>query len=269
MSENFPERHDKMTRLLYREVPSTAEAKAFMDSLIIMLFPLRVKSRMELGQIEERWAQLQAELLSIITPLCGKEQCCETTVNAFFNEVPLIYTSLIKDAKTYTNNDPASSCEEEVILCYPGFYAVMVHRFANVLYRLRVPILPRVLAEYAHSETGIDINPGATIGKNFYIDHGTGVVIGETSVIGDNVRIYQGVTLGAKFVEKELQGIRRHPTIEDDVIIYAGATILGGETVIGQDSVIGGNVWLTESVPPFSTVYHRAEIVIKERKNKK
>ena len=166
----------------------------------------------------------------------------------------------------YHRCDPASHCTEEVILCYPGFYAVMVHRLAHIAYRLNVAVMPRVMSVYAHTQTGIDIHPGAQIGEHFYIDHGTGVVIGETCVIGRNVRIYQGVTLGATFVDKELRGVQRHPTIEENVIIYAGSTILGGDTVIGHDTIIGGNVWLTESVPPYSTVYHKPEIRIKQYK---
>ena len=169
----------------------------------------------------------------------------------------------MKDANLYKSCDPAAYCTEEVILCYPGFYAVMVYRLSHVMHRLDIPVLPRVVSEYAHSQTGIDIHTGATIGPRFYIDHGTGIVIGETTVIGRNVKLYQGVTLGARFVEKELTGVKRHPTIEDNVIIYAGSTILGGDTVVGHDTVIGGNVWLTESVPPHSTVYHKPEIIIK------
>jgi len=269
MTKNFPARLFKMTKAFYRRVPSTIQARAFIDNLIDLLFPLRNNADMLPEEMELKWVSLQNDLLEIITPLCGDDYSAEGIVDNFFDEVPLIYAGLAQDAEMYNQSDPASFCKEEIILCYPGFYAVMVHRFANVLYRLRVPILPRVLSEYAHSVTGIDINPGATIGKNFYIDHGTGIVIGETSVIGRDVRIYQGVTLGATFVGKELQGTKRHPTIEDNVIIYAGSTILGGNTVVGHDTVIGGNVWLTESVLPYSTVYHHPEIVIKGRKTDK
>ncbi len=265
-SKTFPARLHKMTRAFYRTVPSTADAHGFTDSLIDLLFPVRVNKEISLKEVELRWEQLEELLLRIISPLCP-DKACEQTVDEFFGELPLIYTGLMQDAQTYDRSDPASHCMEEVVLCYPGFYAVAVHRIANALYRLGVPILPRVISEYAHSQTGIDIHPGATIGKDFYIDHGTGIVIGETCVIGRQVKIYQGVTLGATFVDKQLSGTRRHPTIEDRVIIYAGSTILGGDTVIGHDTVIGGNVWLTESVPPFSTVYHRPEIVIKGAKS--
>ena len=268
MTKDFPRRLYKMSKAFYRKVPSTFHARAFIDGLIDLLFPLRCEGERAEEEVERRWKELKGDLLELVSPLCHQGCACEGLVEKFFDEVPLIYTGLMKDAEMYDRCDPASYCKEEVILCYPGFFAVMVHRFANVLYKLDVPILPRVLAEYAHSETGIDINPGATIGKGFYIDHGTGIVIGETCVIGNNVKMYQGVTLGATFVAKDMQGTRRHPTIEDNVIIYAGATILGGDTVVGRDSVIGGNVWLTESLPAYSTVYHRPEIVIKGRKKK-
>ncbi|MDR2885346.1 MAG: serine acetyltransferase [Rikenellaceae bacterium] len=261
-TKNFPGRLYKMTRAFYREVPSTQTAEEFIDSLVNLLFPVRADKRISQLEMELRWEQLGQQLSAIVTPLCP-DLCCGEVVENFKAEIPLIYTGLMHDAEDYNRCDPASHCMEEVILCYPGFYAAMIHRFANVLYRLKVPILPRVISEYAHSRTGIDIHPGATIGKGFYIDHGTGIVIGETCVIGRNVKIYQGVTLGATFVDKELSGVRRHPTIGDNVIIYAGSTILGGDTVIGHDTVIGGNVWLTESVPPHSRVYHRPEIVIK------
>lgn len=251
-----------MTRAFYREVPSTAASREFVDGLVELLFPLRARRDMSLKEIELRWEQLHGQLLGIVSPLCP-DLNCNDIVEGFFDAVPLIYAGLMQDAEVYDRSDPASYCKEEVILCYPGFYAVMVYRLAHVLHTLGVPILPRVLSEYAHSQTGIDIHPGATIGKRFYIDHGTGIVIGETAEIGDNVKIYQGVTLGATFVDKALSGVRRHPRIEDRVIIYAGSTILGGETVIGHDTVIGGNVWLTESVPPGSRIYHRPEIVIK------
>jgi serine O-acetyltransferase len=150
---------------------------------------------------------------------------------------------------------------------YPGFYAIAAYRFSHELYIMKIPILPRLISEHAHSVTGIDIHPGAKIGSGFFIDHGTGVVIGETSILGDNVKIYQGVTLGALSVAKSEANKKRHPSIEDNVIIYSGTTILGGKTVIGHDSIIGGNVWLTESVPPFSLVYHKSEIRVRANKD--
>ena len=167
----------------------------------------------------------------------------------------------------FYSNDPASKSEIEIILAYPGFFAIAIHRLANILYKLNTPILPRFFSEYAHSKTGIDIHPGATVGKNLYIDHGTGIVIGETTLIGDNVKIYQGVTLGAFYVSKNLADKKRHPTIENNVTIYAGATILGGTTVIGENSVIGGNVWITESIEENSVVYQ--ENLPQKKKQKK
>ena len=160
------------------------------------------------------------------------------------------------------NAAPAAQGLSEIISSYPGFYATALYRLAHALHQRGLPRLPRLLSEYAHQRTGIDIHPGARIGAAFCIDHGTGLVIGETAIIGANVQIYQGVTLGALSVTKGLQGTKRHPTIEDHVVIYAGATILGGSTVIGAHSIIGGNVWLTESVPSHSRVYHRAHIQI-------
>jgi len=164
-----------------------------------------------------------------------------------------IRKSLSKDVRATYEGDPAASSHDEIIFSYPGIQAIMVYRIAHRLFELDVPILPRTMSEFAHSVTGIDIHPGAEIGERFVIDHGTGIVIGETTVIGNNVRIYQGVTLGAHSLPHNagtrLKGVRRHPTIKDDVIIYAGTTILGGETVIGERSVIGGNVWLTDSIP--------------------
>ena len=169
----------------------------------------------------------------------------------FFEKIPMIREYVETDLKAAFDGDPAAGCFEEIILAYPGLMAVTVYRLAHELYLLRVPVIPRLMTEFAHSETGIDIHPGASIGKNFFIDHGTGIVIGETSVIGKNVKIYQGVTLGALSTRggQKLSGKRRHPTIEDNVTIYAGATILGGETVIGENSVIGGNTFITSSVP--------------------
>ena len=172
---------------------------------------------------------------------------------ALFQSVPAIQEMLALDVSAAYDGDPAAQSFDEIIFSYPGIFAIMVYRVAHRLFELKVPLLPRIMTEYAHSVTGIDIHPGAEIGTRFVIDHGTGVVIGETTEIGDNVRLYQGVTLGALSLPKDagerLRGKKRHPTIEDDVIIYSGATILGGDTVIGRRSVIGGNVWITESIP--------------------
>jgi len=179
----------------------------------------------------------------------------EMIVAGFFEELPAIRHALSLDMQANFRGDPAAKSVEEVILSYPGFQAIVVHRLAHYFWKAQVPLIPRMMSELVHGATGIDIHPGAEIGESFFIDHGTGVVIGETTVIGKNVKLYQGVTLGALSVKKEEGNKKRHPTIEDNVTIYSNATILGGETIIGHDSVIGGNVWITESVPPNTTVY--------------
>ena len=184
-------------------------------------------------------------------------------VDKFIAELPEIRTLVESDVSAAYEGDPAARSRMEVVMAYPGLYAVTIHRLAHVLYRLGVPVIPRIMSEIAHSKTGIDIHPGATIGERFFIDHGTGVVIGETTIIGKNVKLYQGVTLGALSFDKDpvtgslIKGVKRHANVEDNVVIYAGATILGGNTTIGHDSEIGGNVWLKDSVPPFSRVYNK------------
>ena len=172
----------------------------------------------------------------------------EKVAVCLIEEIPEIRRKIQLDTIAAFNGDPAAKSNEEVMLSYPGLEAILVHRIANFLYKNGVPVIPRIMSEHVHGKTGIDIHPGASIGESFFIDHGTGVVIGETCIIGDNVKIYQGVTLGALSVKKNLQNKKRHPTIEDNVTIYANATILGGETVIGKNSIIGGNTWVTESV---------------------
>ena len=189
---------------------------------------------------------------------CGHGGCravAALVVDEFFEELPKIRVILSKDLKAAVSGDPAAISADEVILSYPGFQAIAVHRIANFFWNRQVPLIPRMMSEYIHRRTGIDIHPGAQIGESFFIDHGTGIVIGETTVIGDNVKLYQGVTLGALSVKKEESGRKRHPTIEDDVTIYANATILGGETVIGRGSIIGGSVWITQSIPAGSKIY--------------
>lgn len=178
----------------------------------------------------------------------------EQTALALIEEIPEIRRLTQLDVVAAFNGDPAAKSNEEVILSYPGLEAILVHRIAYFLFKNGVPIIPRIMSEYIHGKTGIDIHPGAQIGESFFIDHGTGVVIGETCIIGNNVKLYQGVTLGALSVKKSLQGNKRHPTIEDDVTIYANATILGGDTVIGRGATIGGNTWVTKSVPAGETV---------------
>ncbi len=188
----------------------------------------------------------------------------------FIESIPQLQEKLSKDVRAAFEGDPASRHFDEIIFCYPGLFAMAVYRVAHWLHSNAVPLIPRIMTEYAHSLTGIDIHPGVVIGESFFMDHGTGVVIGETTTIGDRVRLYQGVTLGALSLGKDecplLRDQKRHPTIEDDVIIYANATILGGQTVIGARSTIGGNVWLTESVPPDTSVFlKKPELVMKNK----
>ena len=248
--KNFPNRLHRMTQVFYREVPSQVAARRFVDSLANLLFPVRDRRGMSLKEMDLRWENLQQDFLHIITPLCsGMDCCCERLTARFFAEIPLIYAGLMKDANLYKSCDPAAYCTEEVILCYPGFYAVMVYRLSHVMHRLSIPVLPRVVSEYAHSQTGIDIHPGATIGPRFYIDHGTGIVIGETTVIGRNVKIYQGVTLGGTGMTNG----KRHPTLGNNVMVGSGAKVLGPFKV-GDNARIAANSVVLHEVPPDSTV---------------
>lgn len=180
----------------------------------------------------------------------------EKTACALIEEIPEIRRMVALDTEAAFKGDPAAKSNEEIILSYPGLQAIMVHRIAHFLHINGVPVIPRIMSEHIHGKTGVDIHPGASIGESFFIDHATGVVIGETCIIGNNVKIYQGVTLGALSVAKTMQNTKRHPTIEDNVTIYAGATILGGETVIGKGAIIGGNTWVTKSVEAGKTVYN-------------
>jgi len=189
---------------------------------------------------------------------------------SLLQQIPQIRERLRRDVRAAFEGDPAAKSLDEIIVSYPGIEAIAIHRVAHELYLLKVPLIPRIMSEYAHTTTGIDIHPGATIGEYFFIDHGTGVVIGETTEIGNNVRIYQGVTLGALSIKKDAsgkieRGKKRHPTIKDNVTIYSGATILGGKTVIGEHSIIGGSVWLTESVPPYTILINKAPELTQKR----
>ena len=209
------------------------------------------------GAVGEIAADLQKEIV-LLCP--GRD--AKAIVDDFVAALPEVRRLVDTDVQAAYDGDPAATSRMEVVMAYPGLYAVTIHRLAHVCYKLKVPIIPRVMSELAHSKTGIDIHPGATIGERFFIDHGTGVVIGETTVIGRNVRLYQGVTLGGLSFDKDangalVKGLKRHPNIEDNVVIYANATILGGDTTIGHDSEIGGNVWIKESVPPNSRVYNK------------
>lgn len=236
-------------------------SEEFTDRLFLTLFD------QETG-VEENLEHLEEVFKELVDLACWeKDRPCSEVWAQYVGLLPEILEKLNLDARAIAACDPASLSLEEVYMAYPGFYAIAIYRLAHELYRMGFPLVPRMMTEYAHSRTGVDINPGAQIGRSFFIDHATGVVIGETAVIRDNVKIYQGVTLGALYVAKKLQQTKRHPTIEDNVTIYANATILGGDTVIGANSVIGGNAWLTESVPANSTVFHTPEIRIKTEKH--
>ena len=215
----------------------------------------------ELREVAAELSEAREALAGLIGSVVRDQGDSTATADAVLAALPAVYDALLEDARATHDGDPAAASVDEVIAAYPGFYAIACHRLAHVLHGLGVPLLPRLVSEFAHGQTGIDIHPGATIGRAFAIDHGTGIVIGETAVLGDRVRLYQGVTLGAAAVAKGLARTRRHPTLENDVVVYANATILGGRTVVGAGSVIGGNVWLTRSVPPGSVVTHTSQQV--------
>ncbi len=215
--------------------------------------------------VEENIKGLGKDFQELVKLVCWEPgQPCSELWDSYCKKLPEILEKLSQDAKAITESDPAANSLEEVYLAYPGFYAIAIFRLSHELNKIKLPLVPRLMTECAHRETGVDINPGAHIGVPFFIDHATGVVIGETTVIKNNVKIYQGVTLGALSVDRKLRNTKRHPTIEDNVTIYANATILGGDTIIGANSVIGGNVWLTSSVPENSMVSHAPQINIKK-----
>ncbi len=246
--------HKKQPNLRYR---LKHNVESFTDRLFFMLFDIETP-------VEENLDILETEFDQLVSLACWQvETPCKKVWNNYMAKIPTILEKLNLDAEAIVNCDPASLSIEEVYMAYPGFYAIAIYRLAHELYEEGFPLVPRLMTEYAHRQTGVDINPGAKIGDSFFIDHATGVVIGETAIIKNNVKIYQGVTLGGLYVAKNLQNTKRHPTIENNVTIYANATILGGKTVIGENSVIGGNAWITSSIPPNSTVYHKPEIKIK------
>ena len=249
----------------WEATPSNHQCVGWLNELIEFLFPDNHLNRLSTyeGRLKKNQIDLENILLSYLDPTVSN---VEKTVDNFYQSLENIYNDLRNDATKIYDNDPAATSVHEVIVSYPGFYAIAVYRISNKLSQLTIPILPRILSEHAHGRTGVDIHPGATIGVPFMIDHGTGIVIGATSIIGKNVCIYQGVTLGASQVKKELSSVKRHPTVEDNVIIYARSTILGGTTVIGHHSIIGGSVFLTKSVAPFSNVFntHQLRIDVKQ-----
>lgn len=250
------------------QVPANKLIADWATRLICVLYPELSKCIFSsLNEIDDELMKLQQLLIRMLdtTKACSDYNHVALSQD-FFQQLPELYRVLNTDIEAIHQGDPAARSEFEVIRAYPGFYALCFYRIAHALQKQGVPLLPRILTEFAHGKTGIDIHPAAQIGEYFMIDHGTGIVIGETCVIGRNVKIYQGVTLGGMSISKNMAKQKRHPSIEDNVVLYSGATILGGETVIGEGSVIGGNVWLTHSVPPGSLVFHNPEITVVESK---
>lgn len=273
--ESYTREGVKIHHLDRRPLPSRDEVVGVLDALQELLFPGYTGAQGLTGaslrlHVEARVAWLYETL----TEQIGRAVChghplddaCPVTerqavecAEEFLARLPRVREVLATDVKAAYDGDPAAGCYDEIIFSYPGLYAITTYRLAHELHTLGVPLIPRIMTEHAHSRTGIDIHPGTLVGPGFFIDHGTGVVVGGTAVIGSGVKLYQGVTLGAFSFDKDATGqlvrhTKRHPTIEDDVVVYAGATILGGDTVIGRGSVIGGNVWLTHSVPPGTRV---------------
>ncbi len=248
-------------------LPNRKEVVDFIKDLQALLFPGYFKSRSVTQEGLYGLSLLRKIRVELVTMaekayrFSGEEVDAETVADRFLARLPSIKELLLKDIEALYEGDPAAKCREEVLLCYPGFYAISIYRLAHELYLLRVPLLPRIMTEYAHEKTGVDIHAGATIGEYFFIDHGTGIVVGETTVIGNHVKLYQGVTLGAKSFELDENGnpikdIKRHPNIGNHVIIYANATILGGQTTVGDGCIIGASVWLTRSVEAGKTLYY-------------
>jgi serine O-acetyltransferase len=255
-------------RLLAQHRQSTAlplkrDVERLLDELLSLLFPqLSEVGRPTLEGIESRLTAMRRDLQQRLGVLLPAERS-QAVAESLAGMLPEIHDMLRMDAEAILQGDPAAESLDEVVAAYPGFMAITAHRIAHGLHVLGVPVLPRLLSEVAHTRTGVDIHPGATIGRSFCIDHGTGVVIGETAVLGDRVKVYQGVTLGALSVSKSAAGTKRHPTIEDRVVLYSSATVLGGDTVVGHDTIVGGNVWLTHSVPPHSFVYNTSQVRVR------
>jgi serine O-acetyltransferase len=245
-------------------IPSRSEVKAVVMDTLSVLFPsfFSPEKDASLSLIEARLARQVAMAAHFADGEMEKDP--EDIAGEFIQSLPEIKRLLLTDIEALYEGDPAAKTHDEVIICYPGFFATAVYRMAHVLYELGVPLVPRIMTEFAHGRTGVDIHAGAKIGEYFFIDHGTGIVIGETTVIGDHVKLYQGVTLGAKSFELDENGnpiknIKRHPNIGNNVVIYANATILGGRTFIGDDSIIGASTWIINSVPAGSRIFYSAE----------
>lgn len=237
------------------------EVEEFTQLVLMHLFPKMLNQR----TFGVSSSEIHRKLRQLLSKQISNSPAVDLIAKKFTLELPSLQKELIADARFIAQNDPAAHSIDEVIITYPGFSAICIYRLANSIASEGVPLIPRIMTEWAHSRTGIDIHPKATIGKEFFIDHGTGIVIGETAVIGNRVKIYQGVTIGALSINKDFAETKRHPTIQDDVVIYAGSTILGGSTIIGHNSIIGGNVWLTKSVEPNSLVYHESKVIVRER----
>ena len=250
-----------------RIYPLKRDVATFADGLLGILFPqLSDDATATADDLAARLILVRRDLRRLVEPLTDA-QTAERVIAGFAAALPDVHARLVLDAEAICAGDPAAESVDEVIAAYPGFLAIAIHRIAHAIHHLGVPILPRLLAEVAHTRTGVDIHPGATIGRAFCIDHGTGIVVGETAVIGDDVKLYQGVTLGALSVAKSAAGTKRHPTIGDRVVIYAGATVLGGDTVVGEDSIVGGNVFLTNGVPPGSIVYQTSQFRVRRTRD--
>ena len=253
LTSNY-EKQEVASSAMRTKLPDVEVVYSMIDDLRKLTFPGHFGTEKFLSK--EAFAEgvllsLYEKMKSQMKVILSDKQKAEELTARFMVEIPRVQELLAKDVEAQLAGDPAASSNSEVILAYPGLFTIFVYRYAHVLYELQVPLLPRIMSEYAHGKTGIDINPGATIGEYFFIDHGTGVVIGETAIIGNGVKIYQGVTIGALSTRKgqALSGVKRHPTIEDNVIIYANATILGGNTVVGEGATVAGNTFVTESVP--------------------
>lgn len=253
LTSNY-EKQEVASAAMKTKLPDVEVVYSMIDDLRKLTFPGHFGTEKYLSK--EAFAEgvllsLYEKMKSQMKVILSDKQKAEELTTRFMEAIPRVQGLLAKDVEAQLAGDPAANSTSEVILAYPGLFTIFVYRYAHVLYELEVPMLPRIMSEYAHGKTGIDINPGATIGEYFFVDHGTGVVIGETAIIGNGVKIYQGVTIGALSTRKgqALSGVKRHPTIEDNVIIYANATILGGNTVVGEGATVAGNTFVTESVP--------------------
>jgi serine O-acetyltransferase len=250
---------DLRSRLL-TEGPQLQQVGTCVDLTLAVLFPQFCTSSADsVEDLQSLIEDARSAFRTCCAPICTGPNQLSEIVEKYTDLLPELHAVLSRDAEAIFAGDPAAKSVNEVLSCYPGFLAIAIYRLAHRILQLGIPVLPRMMSEVAHSRTGIEIHPGARIGHSFVIDHGTGIVIGETTEIRDNVKLYQGVTLGALSVHKDLKDTKRHPTIESDVVIYANATILGGDTTVGAGSIIGGNVWLTKSVPANSRIYHHAE----------